>query len=145
MTGKGRTSDMDILNLIKGNADVEYKGRVSEQELNRTLWESDILTMTRVNSTFSNYGFPFKLSESLATGNPVIASNVSDVTSYVKHKESAYIVKPESAEEIAEGIEYFVNNPDRAIQIGEKGLEVANSSFSINNIGLKFIRFLESL
>lgn len=145
MTGKGRAKDMNILKLVEGNKDVEYKGQVSDEELNHALLESDILTMTRVNSIFSNHGFPFKLSESLATGNPVIASNVSDVTSYVTHKESAYIVKPESAEEIAEGIEYFINNPEEALRIGEMGLKVANSCFGINNIGPKFINFLKSL
>lgn len=145
LTGKGKTEDMQVLKLVENNPDVEYKGRVSDEELNRILLQSDILTMTRVNSKFANYGFPFKLSESLATGNPVIASDVSDVKEYVKHLESAYIVRPNSAKDIADGIQYLVEHPQEALRMGQNGLEVARTKFGIESVGKTFVDFLKTI
>lgn len=145
LTGKGNEYDMRVLDQTKGNPNVEYKGRVSDEELNRILLESDILTMTRINSRFANYGFPFKLSESLATGNPVIASDVSDVTQYVKHLESAYVVRPNSAEDIADGIQYLVEHPKEALGMGQNGLEVARIKFGIESVGKAFVDFLKTI
>jgi len=145
LTGKGRPVDMKVLEKVSGRDDVEYKGRVSEENLKSIMLNSDILTMTRINSRFANYGFPFKLSESLATGNPVIASDVSDVCSYVHHLESAYMVRPENSDDIANGIQFLVENPKKALEIGKKGLDVAEKNFGINVIGKIFIDFLAKL
>lgn len=145
MTGKGKPKDLQILKLVAGNPNVEYRGLISEEELKNLLQESDILTMTRVNSKFANYGFPFKLSESLATGNPVIASNVSDVNLYVKHKENVYMVRPENIEDIANGIEFLVNNPQQAERIGKAGVDVVKTKFGLEPVGEIFTKFLKSL
>lgn len=145
LTGKGRDCDMKVLNLVKGNPNVEYLGRVSDERLNEVLLSSDILTMTRENSHFANCGFPFKLSEYLATGNVVLATKVSDVGIYLKHLENAYLVEPENIDQIASGIEYLISNQNKAVEMGEKGLDVANFSFGIENIGHTFVNFLQSI
>ena len=142
LTGKGNYKDMRILDLIKNNPYVEYKGMVSDDELVSIINECDILTMTRTNSVFSNYGFPFKLSEYLSTGNPVIATKVSDVASILTHKENAYLVNPESSDEIADGIIFYIQNPDKAIEIGLKGLQTMKNVFSIEQIGKTFVEFM---
>ena len=145
LTGKGRDCDMKVLNLVEGNPNVEYLGRVSDERLNEVLLSSDILTMTRENSRFANCGFPFKLSEYLATGNVVLATKVSDVGIYLKHLENAYLVEPENIDQIASGIEYLISNQNRAVEMGEKGLDVAKLSFGIDNVGHKFVNFLQSI
>lgn len=145
LTGKGRDCDMKVLNLVKDNPNVEYLGRVSDERLNEVLLSSDILTMTRENSRFANCGFPFKLSEYLATGNVVLATKVSDVGIYLKHLENAYLVEPENIDQIASGIEYLISNQNKAVEMGEKGLDVAKLSFGIDNVGYKFVNFLQSI
>lgn len=145
LTGKGRDCDMKVLNLVKGNPNVEYLGRVSDERLNEVLLSSDILTMTRENSRFANCGFPFKLSEYLATGNVVLATKVSDVGIYLKHLENAYLVEPENIDQIASGIEYLISNQNKAVEMGEKGLDVAKFSFGIENVGYTFVNFLQSI
>lgn len=145
LTGKGRNEDMKVLDLMNNNPNVEYLGRVSDEKLNEVLLTSDILTMTRVNSQFANFGFPFKVSEYLATGNVVLATKVSDIEQYLIHLENAYLVEPENVDEIAYGIKYLLDNQDKAIEMGEKGLSVAKSSFGIDVIGSKFIDFLQKI
>lgn len=145
LTGKGKPEDMKVLDLIKNNPHAEYLGRVSDEKLNEVLLTSDILTMTRVNSKFANFGFPFKVSEYLATGNVVLATKVSDVGIYLKHLENAYLVEPENIDQIASGIEYLISNQNKAVEMGEKGLDVAKFSFGIENVGHTFVNFLQSI
>lgn len=145
LTGRGIDRDMKVLDLIKDNPNAKYLGRVSESKLNEILLQSDILTMTRVNSIFANYGFPFKLSEYLSTGNVVIASKVSDVGKYLTHMENAYLVEPESIDQIADGIEFLISHQSKALEIGENGLNVAINSFGIDSIGRKFVDFLNRI
>jgi glycosyltransferase involved in cell wall biosynthesis len=60
--------------------------------------------MTRVGSGYANAGFPFKLGEFLATGNPVITTNVSDVSVYLENYKDCIIVTPEKINEVAASI-----------------------------------------
>ncbi len=145
LTGKGKAEDMKVLDLIKDNPHAEYLGRVSDEKLNEVLLNSDILTMTRVNSKFANFGFPFKVSEYLATGNVVLATKVSDIEQYLTHLENAYLVSPENINEIADGIKYLLDNQGKALKMGEKGLRVAKDSFGIENVGHTFVNFLQSI
>ncbi len=145
MTGVGRPEDMKILDRVRNRQDVDYRGFVSDDELSSILQSCDILTMTRTNSIFANYGFPFKLSEYLATANPVIASKVSDVGRILTHKENAYLVSPENTGEIAEGLIYYLENPAIALDIGQQGFKKMKKVFSVDAVGKIFVDFLTKI
>lgn len=144
LLGKGTNKDMEVLNIAKGKEYIKYLGFVSDEELNKYLLNSDILCMTRSNSRFANYGFPFKLSEYLATGNIVLATNVGDVCDYIEDKKSAYIVSPENSHSIAKTILHIHNNPEEAFTVAKGGLEAMQEHFSIENVGKIFINFLRT-
>lgn len=145
LLGKGEEKDMEILELAKDKDYISYLGFVSDEELVQYLLQSDVLCMTRTNSRFANYGFPFKLSEYLATSNIVLATNVGDVSEYVKDKESAFIVEPENSTAIAYAIIDIINNPESALKIAGNGFEVMKMNFSIENVGRRFINFLNKI
>jgi len=145
LTGIGNEEDMELLEEIKNSDNFIYKGYVTDRELKQIMQNSDLLCMTRTNSLFANYGFPFKLSEYLSTGNLVLATKVSDVTNYLIDKESALLIDPENSTQIAEAIEFVDNNREKAIGIGLKGLRVMKEFFSIESVGNKFISFLNSI
>lgn len=145
LLGKGNKQDMKVLNKIVGKDYIEYKGFVSDETLNSIMLQSDILCMTRTNSRFANYGFPFKLSEYLATGNILLATDVGDVAKYVQDKKSALIVQPESATAISNAIKYVDVNRDESINIANNGYNVAKEHFSIEHVGNIFVSFLKEL
>ena len=145
LLGKGTKKDMQVLEKIKDKTYIRYLGFVSDEELIKYLLESDVLCMTRCNSRFANHGFPFKLSEYLATGNVVVATNVSDICDYIKHQESAYIVPPEDSHSIAQTIQHIESSPQEALKVAEGGLKVMQQYFSIENVGKKFVDFLINL
>lgn len=145
MTGKGQPWNMKVLDKVKGCSWVKYLGFVSDDVLKQTIQQADVLCMTRNNSVFANYGFPFKLSEYLATGNILLATRVGDVERYVTDKKDAFMVDPENAHQIADALCYIATNEEEVIQIARRGHETMMEKFSIECVGKIFENFLSSL
>lgn len=145
LLGKGTAQDMKVLDKAANLDYIEYRGFVSDEQLEETIKKCDILCMTRNNSRFANYGFPFKLSEYLATGNILLATNVGDVCHYVQDKVSALVVPPENPKAIAEAIKFVTDYPEESLEIGLNGFKVMDNYFSIDTVGATFVAFLENI
>jgi glycosyltransferase involved in cell wall biosynthesis len=124
---------------------VEYAGYLDDAAFYRFLQEADILCMTRMNSAFANAGFPFKLGEYLATGNPVVASRVSNLEEYLTDRQDVMLVEPESVQELSNALLYLLQNADEARRIGLSGQKVCQERFNPQANGEKLLRFLMRL
>lgn len=141
LIGRGKT-DKESEEIISSNPHILRTGFVSDEELDSLLSRADVLAMTRCNSQFANYGFPFKLSEYLATGNTVIATNVGDVENYLTDRENAYIVEPNSHLAISDILYHIYSHEKEAVSVGKKGQEVVSKHFSIKGNGHKLYEFI---
>lgn len=124
-------------------AGVEYAGYLDDAAFYRFLNEADILCMTRMNSAFANAGFPFKLGEYLATGNPVVASRVSNLDEYLTDKHDVILVEPESVQELSDALLYLLRNPERARQIGINGFAACAQYFNPEKNGRDLLGFIK--
>ncbi len=149
MTGKGTDQRMkevmDRIKLSPVKNRIEYKGYVDDDQYYEILSKADIPCMTRVNSAYANAGFPFKLGEFLATGKPVVASNVSDVGKLFKDRHDSMLVKPGDSKDIVSAVEYLLANPEKAIEIGKRGQEKAINLFDYRLQGKELLKFLNEL
>ena len=149
LTGKGDSRRMDaILNIIAASAHRErilYKGYLPDEDFYRELNASDVLCMTRTSSAFADTGFPFKLGEYLATGRPVIASDVSDVSRYLTDGENALLIEPDSAPAIARAMEQLLTDRGKAQDIGIAGRAVAKENFDSKVLGERLRKLLIDL
>jgi glycosyltransferase involved in cell wall biosynthesis len=129
LSGKGGNLEV-IKNKIRGNKSIEYVGYLPDKEFYEFLKQADVLCMVRSNSTYANGGFPFKLGEYLATGKPVIASNVGDVSTYLRDREDAYLVDAGDINGLEGAIEYCIDNYGDAVKIGKNGMEKCRKFFN---------------
>jgi glycosyltransferase involved in cell wall biosynthesis len=133
LTGKGSAEDMHGVQARITSSPyrerIDYKGYLNDDEYQAELKAADVPCMTRIDHPYAHAGFPFKLGEYLATGKPVVASRVSDVAQWLRHRESAMLVEPGSAVDLVQAVEHLVRNPDEAAVIGRRGREVARRSF----------------
>ncbi|HVG15553.1 MAG TPA: glycosyltransferase family 4 protein, partial [Chitinophagaceae bacterium] len=139
LTGKGEvTNDFnEIMGLINASAykhQIDYRGYLTTEEYYRVLNECDIFCMTRNNSVYANAGFPFKLGEFLASGKTVIATNVGDVSMYLKDGFNALLIQPESSEEIAGAINRILVNPLLGQQLGAEARATADKYFNTEKL-----------
>lgn len=117
----GTGNDPDKYLAMAGSSNVNYVGYLSDEDYLSFIKSADILCMTRTGSKYANAGFPFKLGEYLATGNPVIATEVSDLRKYLVNKIDAMLVQPDNIDEIANAMTFLIENKEEAIKIGQNG------------------------
>ncbi len=149
LTGRGSPERMEaIRRRVEAMAcrdRIDWLGYLDAGEYIRRLAEFDILCMTRGSSAFAQAGFPFKLGEYLATGRPVIASRVSDVTEYLADRRDAVLIEPDSAVDIVQAVEWLLDHPDEALQIGRAGRQTAERCFDARRQVGTLVELLDTL
>ncbi len=140
------------INLIKAKIEnsvchdrIQYLGYLNDDAYYQFLKSSHILSAIRVDSQFARAGFPFKLGEYLATGKPVLVSNIGEIPNYLSDKKNAIFVDPGSVDSIAAGIEYLIKNPVHSSEIGKSGKIVAFQNFDVQVVGQKLYQILQSV
>ncbi len=121
------------ISIIKDNNlenKVEYLGVKSREEIPMLLTDSDCLVLARPNSKQAQFGFPTKLGEYLASGNPVVVTSVGEIPYYLEDNVTAYISKPDSIDDFANKLQEVLNDKKKAIEIGKEGFKIANKYFN---------------
>lgn len=122
---------------------VRFTGLIDAKELPQHLKNANVLALARPDNIQAKYGFPTKLGEYLATGNPVVVTKVGEIPLYLKDKETAFLSEPNNPQNLAYVLEYVISNPEKAKRVGREGVSLTNSSFSSKiqtECALNFIR-----
>jgi glycosyltransferase involved in cell wall biosynthesis len=141
LSGKGSYLEA-VKNNIRENQSIEYVGYLPDKDFYEFLEEADVFCMVRTNSTYANAGFPFKLGEYLASGKPVIASNVGDVSTYLRDREDAFLVDAGDINALERAMEYCIDNYGAAVEIGKSGMERCKVFFNPDINGQLFVELM---
>lgn len=106
---------------------------------------ADLLVLPRPDSKQAQGGFPTKLGEYLATGNPVCATTVGEIPDYLKDDESVYFAEPGSVDSFADAMQRALSNPLEAKRIGANGRKLAETHFNKDIQAKKLYDFLLGL
>lgn len=111
---------------------VEMRGFMPLDEVRENVAQANLLLNIRRDGIWSRSGLSTKLSEYLASGRTVIATDLGDVSRYLRHNHSALLV-PASAttDQIATAIEQGLASRELRARIGEEGRKVAWRHFDI--------------
>ena len=135
----------NIINDFNLNDKVILKGRVNSDLIPQLLFDSKILVIARPSSLQAEGGFPCKLGEYLATSNPVIVTDVGEISEYLVDGVSAFIAEPDSVNSFAEKLIYVLEHPELAKKVGLQGKNVAYEKFNSNKQATNIINFISSL
>lgn len=69
--------------------------------------------------------------EALACGVPVVASDIGGVREWLQHGENGLLVPPKDKHAMAGAILEILENPQRAQRMGERGIALVKSKFSV--------------
>lgn len=149
LTGTGAERHIKILlNLLeKSNYRnyIDYLGYLPDNQYYQLLNDCDVMCMTRINSSFANAGFPFKLGEFLAAGKPVICTPVGDVPNYLTHMENAIFIKPGNEFLIAEAMLFCIKNIELCKNIGKNARLIAKSYFDRVKVSDNLLSFFQKI
>ncbi|OYR51426.1 hypothetical protein DJ73_13305 [Halorubrum sp. Ea1] len=93
---------------------VEYKGKIPDGEVMKTLREYDLLVFP---TYYDGEGFPGVIVEAFMTGTPVLASNWNYNMEIVDHGYNGRLFEPQNSYEIAKNIKWFNQNPGKLEQM----------------------------
>lgn len=120
-------------------------GRVSAQDVPRYICGAIALVLARPQNVQAQYGFPTKLGEYLATGNPVVVTDVGEIADFIKDGDNGFMAAPGDADAFAHKLDEVLSNLDRAHQVGLKGRQLALTVFNYHQQGSRLIDFIKEL
>lgn len=120
---------------------IEWKGWVEPDEMPRYLREADIaLLPTDGDDEWLRCKSPTKLFEYMATGLPVVASSVGEVTHVMEHQRSGMLVHDER--DFGQAVLRLSTNPDVRTKIGAAARDRIIESFALPVLGEHLADFL---
>lgn len=145
--GSSNQNDWDkIVKRVKetGNANIILYGKAMRDEIPSLLKNAKVLALARPSSLQSTGGFPTKLGEYLATGNPVVVTAVGDIPQYL-NETNAFVVEPDNNESFAYALSKVLSDYGKAQEIGKNGRELAMSVFNSKLQSQRLYEYLETV
>jgi glycosyltransferase involved in cell wall biosynthesis len=127
---KQRFDNYELTKELEIENNVVFTGVVPAEQMPQILKNATILALDRPNNLQAKYGFPTKLGEYLLTGNPVVVTDVGDISLFLKDGESALIATPDDMEDFAKKLCWTIEHPEESKNIGEQGRVVAEKHFN---------------
>lgn len=126
--------------------EVEFVNGIPYTQIPQELKAADIgLVCLRPDEPRYRVSLPVKLFEYMITGLPVIASNFLLWKEIVEKNNCGICVDPLKPEEIAKTIEYLINHPIEAKQMGENGKKAILEKYNWENESKKLLKVYENL
>ncbi|MEO9146700.1 MAG: glycosyltransferase family 4 protein [Ginsengibacter sp.] len=134
-----------LVTTLKLEKRIFFLGQISREKVPLYLANAKILVLARPRSLQADAGFPSKLTEYLATGVPIVVTEVGEISTYLKDNKNAFISEPDNAEAFAGKLDFVLENYPHAREIGLKGKELTKTVFNYNYQAKRMIDFIETL
>src|SRR6188472_684195 len=132
--GEGPRKDelrRQIDELCLGN-NVELNGAKAQTQLRRRLAAANVFALPSVIDPDGGMdNLPTVIMEAMATGLPVVSTNIGGIPEMVIENETGFLVQPGDAAGMADAIEKIINDCSSAARLGHSGHERARALFSI--------------
>jgi len=115
---------------------------VSDEELSNLYFNATGLLIPLRPTLQDIARFPHKIGEYLASGNPVITTNIGEVQHYFIDTDDALVAENYDCDEFAEKMRFVLENPEDARRIGENGRRLGLRFFNYKAYGPRLKRFI---
>lgn len=142
--------------IILGSIDTENPGGLSKEQLTKLIdkqiieWPgfvTNIADWLKQTSVFvlPSYreGFPRSTQEAMAVGRAIITTNVPGCKETVQENINGFLVAPYSAEALADKMCYFIENPEKIVEMGNNSYQIAQHRFDATKINQRLIELLD--
>jgi len=118
---------------------VDFRGRVSDDELRATYAASDALVLPSIlDARGDTEGLGVVLLEAMSYGVPVVASDIGGITDIVEHNQSGLLVPPGDSAALAQALERLSRDAALAQRLGAAGEQRVRSAFGWTEIMAKW-------
>jgi glycogen(starch) synthase len=113
---------------------ITFTGFVSDKEVVNLMTSADVLVVPSIYEPFGIVAL-----EGMATGVPVVASQVGGLSEVIEHDRTGIFVYPRSPQSIAWGIDRILSDPDHAKWLTENAKDKLHKAYSWEAVAMKTI------
>ncbi|KKR21800.1 MAG: Glycosyltransferase [Parcubacteria group bacterium GW2011_GWE2_39_37] len=124
----------DIAQQLGISANINFAGRVEDEQLVEHYKDCDVFTLPSINQ---GEAFGMVLLEAMASGKPVIASNLPGVRSVFTDKAEGLLVEPDDISDLTEKLKRILLDDGLANKMGEAGRNLAKKEYAWSVISKK--------
>src|SRR5215470_17975 len=113
---------------------VVLTGTKPQPELRRRLAAANVFVLpSMIDPDGGMDNLPTVIMEAMATGLPVVSTNIGGIPEMVIQNETGFVVQPSEVAGMIEAIEKVISDSSLAARLGDSGYERAKTLFSIEN------------
>lgn len=124
----------------KNDLKVKFTGFVPYEDLKALYSACDIFVLPSLEE-----GFGIVLTEALASGNPLIGTNVGGISMQIRDGWNGFLVEPGDEKQLAERIKYLIDNEEERIRMGKNSRKLAEEEFNWGKIGERYLEVYEEI
>ena len=113
---------------------IRFTGFASDKEVIDLMTSADVLVVPSVYEPFGIVAL-----EGMATGVPVVASQVGGLSEVIEHDRTGLLVYPRSPESIAWGIDRVLSDSDHAKWLTENAKDILHKDYSWEAVAMKTV------
>lgn len=139
--------DLALKKMIKGKLGdkVELIDSLDRSQLNKCLSQADVLIIPRIKHPALDVAFPTKFGEYLATGLPIITTNVGEIAKLVNLYDCGFVCAP-SPQDLANAIiKAKRTSPQQLSALGQNARLLAEQRLNITAIQNEYCSFITKI
>ncbi len=117
-----------------------FAGVVGGEDLPNYYNLADVVVLPSLDGSEA---FGIVLIEAASCAKPIIASNLPGVRSVIEYGVSGFTFSPGNAKELAEKINYFLDNPEAAKDFGRHGREIVLEKYDLKKVGEELKKYFQ--
>lgn len=116
---------------------VHFLGSIDEAEKMRELYAADILVLASLAE-----GLPSSITEAMAVGVSVIATNIAGTSELVEHGKTGLLVRPSDPQALADAVVRMIDSYEFRLRAAELGRLKVMEEFDVNKESAKLRQYL---
>ena len=117
-----------------------FIGYISDEEKNSYILQSDLTVFPSLYEPFGIVAL-----ESMILGKPTIVSNVGGLKGIIGHMDTGLLMVPGDAKSLLEHINFLLDNPKKAEEIGLQGRKMVEGLYGWNRVACETVRAIKDV
>jgi glycosyltransferase involved in cell wall biosynthesis len=142
IAGKGPMLDTYRRQIIDRNLEkqITFVGYLTDQQRNALIFGCELAVFPSLYEPFGIVAL-----ETMILGKPTIVSDTGGLKRIVKHLQTGLLMVPGNAKSLLDQVEFLMNNPQTAVEIGTRGMQVVKSMYGWKRIASETSRVMEDM
>jgi glycosyltransferase involved in cell wall biosynthesis len=143
--GPEKENLMNECSRLELEKNVEFLGFIPNEKIPQIYSSADIFVLPSiVTKSGDTEGLGVVLLEAMASGIPVIGSDIGGITDIIEDRKTGLLVKSEDPDDLAEKILFILSNKNFRLNMSTEAMNLINQKFSWDTVTKQFVEVFKN-